>query len=284
MYKSVKDIKPKYSWHYFPSHRAYIYISCLLVTTCSIQAQTQSVDDDQLSIVRAILSQPVSNTKSLLTCAYTQRTTRSDVGSRKERFDPSVGLGLEWQLLSVNEKEPTDQQLNHYEPNVRARHPAILNLDYIAKDSLQLLDQSQSRLLFAFEVLPGKSTGLNQHVSNQLTIDSDRKELIELKSAASAPFHIHPWMRVQEYESISTFRYEEQTKGSVLEQVVIELKVKAGGKTLHRRITMHFSDFECTLPSTDLLPIDVELDPSAEEVDVLVPIDSSPNSDNPTTR
>ena len=182
-------------------------------------AQAQEIASNQKKLLDAVFRELNTDARTLQNCAYTQQTTIKDVGSMQERYDPNIGLGLEWQLLRVNGQDPTDRQLNDYEPKPRKRHPVVLNFDFIDTDSLKFLDQSQSSLKFSYSVVPETSKRLSQFVSHELTIDAETRQLLELKSFASESFRIQPWMHIQEYENVSTFRFEEQTNSSVLEQV-----------------------------------------------------------------
>ncbi|MYF02389.1 MAG: hypothetical protein F4227_05330, partial [Gammaproteobacteria bacterium] len=198
---------------------------------------SRALFDDVLNEVKTADVQELKN------CAYTQQTTIKDVGSMRERYDPSGGLGLEWQLLQVNGKNPTDQQVHNYDPKKRQRHPAVLNFDFIDVDSLQLLEESQSKLKLEYKVVPGAGQGLNQHVTNQLTIDSDTGQLLEVKSIALETFRIQRWTQVKVYENVSTFRFEDQTNGTVLEQITLKLELKSRGNTLNHEVTKKFFGF-----------------------------------------
>ena len=261
----------------FVSYLGYVLICLMFGVSIAGRAQAQINEDDLEYLIDVVFGERTADIRTLKNCAYTQRTTTSNVGSMQERYDPGIGLGLEWQLLFVNGEDPTDQQLNNYEPKSRERHPAVLNFEFIDIDSLQLQDRSQSQLRFTFKVIPSQSTGLNQHVSNQLTIDRNSGELVELKSFTTEPFRIQPWMQVQEYESVSTFRFEEQTNGSVLEQLAYTLKVNSGKQTLQREVSLQFSDFDCTNRTTDESPIETERDEPTDEVDIQVPRDTAPS-------
>ena len=261
------------------------YVLIVLVTSvCSIdfvRAQVNSGDlrtllEDVLNAVKTVEVQTLKN------CAYTQQTTIKDVGSMQERYDPSGGLGLEWQLLQVNGNAPTDQQAHNYEPKPRQRHPAVLNFDFIDRDSLQLLDETQSRLKFEYKVVPSAGRELNQHVTNQLTIDSDSEQLLEMKTIAQESFRIQQWTRVKEYENISTFRFEDQTNGTVLEQVTLKLEVKSGRNTLYHEVTKQFSDFDCTYASTIEKNKNTDESQFNDEFDTRVPLDDPSNLEDPS--
>ena len=255
----------------------------MVTCVCSndiVRAQVNSGDlralfDDILNEVET------AEVRKLKNCAYTQQTTIKDVGSTLERYDPSSGLGLEWQLLELNGKSPTDQQVHNYEPKPRQRHPAVLNFDFIDPDSLQLLDESQSKLNFEFKVVPSSGQGLNQHVKNQLTIDSATGQLLEMKSIAQEPFRIQRWTQVNEYENISTFRFEDQTNGTVLEQVSFKLEVKSGNNTLYHEVSKQFSDFDCSYASTSEDTMNTDEGQFNDESDTRVPLDDTSNSEVP---
>lgn len=190
--------------------------------------------------------------QTLRNCAYTQQTTIKDIGRIQERFDPSAGRGLEWQLLQVNGQNPTDQQVHYYEPKPRQRHPAVLNFEFIDSDSFQLLEETQSKLQFEYKVVPSVANGLNQYVTHQLTVDSDTGQLLEMKSLAQKSFRIQRWAQIEVYENVSTFRFEKQINGTVLEQITLKLGVKSGRDKLYHEVTKQFSDFDCTqTPTSD---------------------------------
>lgn len=246
----------------------------LFSVSCVGVVRAQGQESSLENLLDEVFREQTADVRSLRGCAYTQLTTVKDVGSMQERFDPSVGLGLEWQLLQVNGKDPTDKQLNDYEPKLRTRHPAVLNLDFIDRDSLQLLDQSQTDLLLSFKVEPNTSESLNQHVSHRLTIHADTGQLFQLKSVASEPFRVQPWLLIQEYESVSTFRFEKQTASSVLEKVTFKLKVKSSERTLDREVTKLFSDFDCNQlsPGEDPKQLIDDLDTPVPSQDILNPV------------
>ena len=247
-------------------------------------AQAQEIERSHKNLLDTVFRELKTNVRALQTCAYTQQTTITDVGSMQERFDPNIGLGLEWQLLQVNGQDPTDKQLNDYEPKPRKRHPAVLNFDFIDTDSLKFLDQSQSRLNFSYTVAPEISNDQRQFVSHQLTLDAETRQLLELKSFATESFRIQPWMHIQEYKSVSTFRFEEQINSSVLETVRFILKAKSGKRTIEREITKQFSNLVCADPSADLEPIDLDRDQLNDNLDALVPRAETPNPLDPTNR
>ena len=221
------------------------------------QALVQEHSDGLKDLLENVFLDRSTEVRTLRNCAYSEETAIKDVGSMQERYDPSVGLGLEWQLLQINGKEPTAQQLHNYKAISRKRHPAVLNFDFINLDSLQLEDQSQSKLQFSYKLVPNASDGLNEFVSHKLSIHAETGQLLEIKSIASEPFRIQPWIRIQEYESVSTFRFEEQTNGTVLEQLQFKLVVKSNKHTLERAVTKRYSDFDCS----NLIPAVNSTDP-----------------------
>ncbi len=247
-------------------------------------AQDEINETDIAALIDKVIGDSSTKLPSLRLCAYTQLTTITDVGSILDRFDPSWGLGMEWQLLMVNGQDPTDQQFNEYKPKPSKRHPALLNFQFIDTDSMQLVSQSSSTLKFAFNVLPGASKGLNQHVVNHLTVDRFKQQLIELRSFAPEPFQIESWMHVNEYTNVSTFRFEEQTNSSVLEQVTFKLSVSSGERSLEREVTKSYSNFDCSQrgifePFTDDNP---SVPSNLREPSI--PQDSTPNSGDPISR
>lgn len=256
-----------------------LLIALLFSVSCVGVVLAQGQDTSLEKLLDEVFRAPAVDVRSLRNCAYTQQTTIKDVGSMRERFDPSIGLGLEWQLVQVNGKDPTDKQLNDYEPKLRKRHPAVLNFDFIDTDSLQLLNQSQSNLLFSFELVPNTYESLNENVTHRLKIHSDTGQLLELKSVATEPFRVQPWLLIQEYESVSTFRFEEQTESSVLEQVVFKLRVRSSERTIEREVTKLFSDFDCNQLSTGADDKQLIDDP-----DEFIPSEEMLNPVHPTSR
>lgn len=246
--------------------------------------QDEINERDLVELVDKVIGERFTEVLSLSLCAFTQQTTITDVGNVRERFDPSFGLGLEWQLLMVNGQDPTDQQLNDYKPRSRKRHPALLNFDFIDINSVQLMSQSPSKLQFTFKVLPGESTGLNQHVVNHLTIDRLTERLIELKSYAPEPFHIEPWMHVTEYKSVSTFRFEEQTNSSVLEQVSFKLNVNSAKQMLEQEFTKYYSNFDCSKQGDNETSMDANHSIPLDVKGLPVPLDVAPNSGDTINR
>ena len=263
--------------------RGWFVFLFFLVTVVGF-AQAEINERDILALIDKVIGDSSTKLPSLKLCAYTQLTTITDVGSVQEHFDPSLGLGMEWQLLMVNGQRPTDQQINDYKQKSRKRHPALLNFDYIDTNSVQLLSQSTSKLHFTFNVLPGESTGLNQHVVNRLTVDRFSEQLIEIRSFAPEPFHIKSWMQIKEYTSVSTFRFEEQTNGSVLEQVKFKLSVSSGEQTLEREVTKRYSNFDCSQLDTLETFSDDDHSTSSDGREPAVPQESAPNSGDPISR
>ena len=261
-----------------------LFVSLFFGVTFVGFAQDDINEKDILALIDKVIGDSSTKLPSLRHCAYTQLTTITDVGSVHERFDPSLGLGAEWQLLMVNGRDPTDQQNNDYKQKSHKRHPALLNFDFIDTNSVQLVSQSPSKLQFAFNVIPGDSTGLNQHVVNRLTVDRLRKQLIELSSFAPEPFHIKSWMRIKEYTSVSTFRFEEQTNGLVLKQVKFKLSVISGEQTLEREVTKSYSNFDCSQRKIfETFSDDNRSTPSGERAPA-VPQDSAPNPGDSISR
>ena len=199
----------------------------------------------------------------------------------KERYDPSGGLGLEWQLLQINGNRPTDQQVHNYEPKPRQRHPAVLNFDFIDPASLRLLDESQTKLKFEYKVVPSAGQGLNQYVSNQLTINSDTGQLLEMKSVAQETFSIQRWTRVKVYENVSTFRFESQTNTTVLDQVILKLEMKSGRHTVYHEVTKQFLDFDCSYASTIEERSIIDGNQFDDESDIRMPLEDTSNSEFP---
>lgn len=258
----------------------------LVICACSNGfVRAQEIGADLRSLLDGVLNaKETTNAQTLRNCAYTQQTTIKDVGSMQERFDPSAGLGLEWQLLRLNGKNPTEQQVHNYEPKPRQRHPAVLNFDFIDPDSVQLLDQSQSKLTFVYKVFPSAAQGLTQQVTHELTINSNTGQLLEMKSIARKSFRIQRWTHVNEYENFSTFRFEEQANGTVLERVTFKLGVKSGRNTLSREVTKEFSDFDCTHASVSEETMNTGRGQFNGELDARVPSDETSNSEGPSNR
>lgn len=237
-----------------------------IAVSCSVSVVGQALVQEHSGGVKESLEKIFrdrsTEVRILRNCAYSEETTIKDVGSMLERYDPSAGLGLEWQLIQINGTEPTDQQIHNYNAISRKRHPAVLNFDFIDLDSLQLQDHSQSKLQFSYELVPNASDGLNEFVSHRLSIHADTGQLLEIKSFASESFRIQPWIRIQEYESVSTFRFEEQTNGTVLEQLQFKLVVKSNKQTLEREVTKRYSDFDCS----NLIPVVNSTNPDEDQL------------------
>lgn len=257
----------------------------VVLVTCVFSiglVRAQAVSGDLRSLLDDVLNEDeTTDVQTLRNCAYTQQTIIEDIGSIKERFDPSAGLGLEWQLLELNGQNPTAQQVHNYDPKPRQRHPAILNFDFIDPASLRLLDEIQSRLKFEYKVVPSAAKGLNQHVTHQLAIDSDTGQLVEMKSLAHESFRIQRWTHIETYENVSTFRFEKQTNGIVLEQITLKLGVKSGRDTLYHEVTKQFSDFDCTYASNSEESGNTDGGQFNGELDSQVPLDDTSNSDGP---
>lgn len=263
------------------------YLFIVMVTcVCSIDFARAQVNSEELrALFDDVLNEVnTAGVQTLKNCAYTQQTTIKHVGSMQERYDPSSGFGLEWQLLQVNGKSPTDQQVHNYEPKKRQRHPAVLNFDFIDPDSLQLLEESQSKLKLEYKVVPAVGQGLNQSVTNELTIDSGTRQLLEMKSIAQESFRIQRWTQVKVYEHISTFRFEEQTNGTVLEQVTLKLEAKSAKNTLYHEVSKQFSDFDCSYASTSEETTNTDGTQLNDESDTRVPLDETSNSEVPPIR
>lgn len=220
-----------------------------------------------LQLLKDVLASQTSYQPFLNNCAYTQVTAVEEVGSLQERYDPSFGVGVEWKLQQVNGQKPSDQQLDEYEPTPHKRHPAVLNFDFIDFESVQLLDKFETKSVFSFKVLPHSSSRLEERVTHQLTIDTDTELLVEMRSSALESFRMFPWMRVLEYTSSSSFRFEEQTNNVVLEQFKFKLKVQSGKDTVQHEYTKNFSDFDCSSVSAGDQHLDSEPDKSKDEMD-----------------
>lgn len=258
----------------------------MVTCVCSIDfARAQENRGDFRALFDDVLNEvKTAEVQTLKNCAYTQQTTIKDVGSMQERYDPSGGLGLEWQLLQINGKSPTDQQVHNYEPKQRQRHPAILNFDFINPDSLQLLEESQSKTKLEYKVIPAAGQRLNQHVKNQLTIDSVTGQLLELTSIAQESFRIQRWTHVKTYENVSTFRFDDQTNGTVLEQVTLKLELKSRGNTLNHEVSKQFFDFDCSYASTSEETMNSDGTRFNDESDTRVPLDETSNPEVPPNR
>ncbi len=225
---------------------AYLLLTVtLLWSSLNVIAQPSEADISYM-IERAFVSNP--NPIQILTnCAYTQNTEVAGIGTMTERFVPNLAEDQPWQLIETNGEELSIEQLVQYVPLSRKRHPAIVDVTQIETESLNFVEETDEGMKFAFKRRDRESWFDAGSIENTVIINPFLGDLVEIRRRAKEPFRVQPWMKVEEYDHISTFQYNEETEGIVLESLELKIAVRSGRETLERILRVDFEEFDCDL-------------------------------------
>ena len=221
-----------------------VLLVCLLALLPSQLLATQPSIEELHNLVRVALqtSTPASNEL----CAYSMRTTGPNGDLVQERFDSYFGDNKAWSLVRVAGSAPTAEQLDHYEPPLRQRHPAVVSFQFIDMESLELTEETAAGLVFSFDVEPGLGHSANSVIKNTLLVDPITAQLKQIRRVSDADFRVGKFAKISEFESTSTFRRDSETKSLVLSSSTTRLKSRIGRETIDQRLHIEFDEFDCS--------------------------------------
>lgn len=212
-------------------------------------------DVDQL-METALQSSPST---SLERCAYTLQTTKSNGELMKERFDPYFGDDKAWSLLSVNGTVPTAEQLDQYVPQERKRHPAVVSFEFIDRSTLEFMEDSAQGFVFSFDIV-GSNDGRQEDIVNSILIDPLSAQVKEVRRLAKSEFRVGSFAKVLEFETVSVFRYDNETRTVVLDMNSTHLKARTGEQTINQSLRLDFTELDCST-----VPVDTPVPPVQDQ-------------------
>lgn len=203
---------------------------------------------DAPTLVKAMLDNAPEAAESR--CSYT-RTRIEDGDSRRERYHAGDVVSA-WELVRMNDREPTDAELRRYvrkgEHRDR-RHPLDFDLrGMVDADHWRLRSESETEAVFEFRLRATEDLDerLVDKVLGTLVMDKVRLQPVRIRIDNTQPAYVAPLVRVAEYSQEMRFRWEPTVGAAVLAETETRWRGRAVGlKVLKRHKLVRYSDYQC---------------------------------------
>ncbi len=187
------------------------------------------------------------------------RTREDNDGTRVERFDPHADP--KWQLVSVDGREPSQDELRDYAEEVEQRlareegRPGDNDFDGLAAaDGWQHLEEDDERVTWRFRPAAGATDreGMAEHLSGEMTILKSVPHVESFRLYSEKPFRARLIAKIERFDT----RIEMTRLGRrayMPSQVTTELRGSAafGLKSIERDILLNYSDFRYAGPGDE---------------------------------
>lgn len=179
------------------------------------------------------------------------RTREDNDGTRVERFDPTAEP--KWQLVSVDGREPTREELEAYAEEVEKRlareegHPGDNDFDGLAADEgWELVEEDDERVTWRFRPAEGATDreGMAEHLRGEMTIMKSVPYVESFRLYNDEPFRAKVIAKIERFNTrIDMIRLDRRAYMPV--RVTTELRGSAafGLKSIERDILLTYSDF-----------------------------------------
>ena len=193
-------------------------------------------------------------------CAYTQtaRMPKANDDEQHEtivsRFDPVASPESPWQLLSVDDRPPTQAELEDFDPN--EGHPALTEglVDREAADKLTLVSKEDDIWRFegSFKEMSESLTidapigGLEKRLKLVIEVYEPSRTLRAIKVELKRPFRFRFVVKFMKVEFALLYGADPNVGGLVLQEVAFEMQASALGRRMSSEFNTKYSDFDCS--------------------------------------
>lgn len=179
-------------------------------------------------------------------CAYSMRTSSMNGHVVQERFDPYFGNDKAWSLVSIDGNAPNAEQLDLYEPPLRERHPAVVSFQFIDIASLKFIEETGAGMLFSFDVVATLRHKSLSAIENTLVFDPVTEQVKQIRRVSDSDFRVGKFAKIFEFEAVSTFRRDNETKSTVLWTSTTRLKSRIGREVIDQELHIEFDELDCS--------------------------------------
>jgi len=179
------------------------------------------------------------------------RTREDNDGSRVERFDPAADP--KWQLVSVNGREPTEEELRDYAEEVEQRlareegRPGDNDFDGLAADEgWELLEEDDRRVTWRFRPAAGATDreGTAKHLQGEMTILKSVPYVESFRLYSDEPFRAKVIAKIERFNTrIEMIRLDRRAYMPVRVTTRVRGSAAFGLKSIERDILLTYSDF-----------------------------------------
>ena len=179
------------------------------------------------------------------------RTREDNDGSRVERFDPAADP--KWQLVSVNDREPTEEELRDYAEEVEQRlareegRPGDNDFDGLAADEgWELLEEDDRRVTWRFRPAAGATDreGMARHLQGEMTILKSVPYVESFRLYSDEPFRAKVIAKIERFNTrIEMIRLDRRAYMPVRVTTRVRGSAAFGLKSIERDILLTYSDF-----------------------------------------
>lgn len=179
------------------------------------------------------------------------RTREDNEGTRVERFDPEADP--QWQLVSVDGREPTESELSDYAEEVEKRlardegRPGDNDFDGLtAADGWELMDEDAERMTWRFRPAPGATDreGMAKHLRGEMTILKSVPYVESFRLFNEDPFRAKVIAKIERFNTrIEMIRLDTRAYMPVRVSTSVRGSAALGLKSIERDILLTYSDF-----------------------------------------
>lgn len=187
-------------------------------------------------------------------CSYTR--IRDDEDQRRERY--RAGHDPEWQLLAVDGRAPSEDELRRYARRADdrdRRHPLAFDLrGMVTPDGWRLVEETPSEAIYEFRLRPNEDLdeGLVDKVRGTLVVDRVLDQPISISIENTEPAYVAPLVRVASYHQRLSFRWSDAVGASVLTEAVTRWHGRAlGFKRINKYKHVLYEGYQCRAEVAD---------------------------------
>jgi len=179
------------------------------------------------------------------------RTREDDDGSRVERFDPATEP--KWQLVSVDGREPTEDELRDYAEEIDQRlareegRPGDNDFDALAaEDGWERLEEDDRRVTWRFQPAAGATDreGMAKHLRGEMTILKSVPYVESFRLYSDKPFRARVIAKIERFDTrIEMIRLDRRAYMPTRVTTQVRGSAAFGLKNIERDILLTYSDF-----------------------------------------
>lgn len=176
-------------------------------------------------------------------------TVATSEGTFVGRHDGRLDEGQRWNLVSVDAREPTDEEREEYlsEKERDSDEDDDSIADMVDIESLALIEETDSRWLFEFSPLGGddEDSDFLEHVNGELEIRKENVHISSIRLHSSKPFKPHFSVKIREF--LTHLQFGPIGTMQQIAPVQIKVKIKARAllvKGIEEESLVTYSDYE----------------------------------------
>ena len=193
-------------------------------------------------------------------CAYTQTVRRPKANDDEQhetivsRFNPVASPESPWQVLSVDDRPPTQVELKDLDPN--EGHPALTSgvVDRKVAEKLTLVSKEDDIWRFegSFKEMSESLTidapigGLEKRLKLVIEVYEPSRTLRAVKVELKKPFRFRFIIKITKIEFALLYGLDPNVGGLVFKEIDFEMQARALGRRISSGFNRQFSDFDCS--------------------------------------